>query len=743
MGPLKWGIGKLIANSAKLPVVVPIYHTGIQETMPQNRENQLIHFAPQFFENALITIQPGDPVPVQDLIDAYHAGARARAVARNQRRIEAVRAEMQRAGVPAAAIAEQLAPFEAQQRRWAAAAAAAGGAGDSGDASGSGGGVLGWLLRLFGVGTGAAAAAASGATSAAGATVPPLRGAAAGHRPAVANPALVPVNTVEEASDHTGASARVAGLSKPLSPAEAAAAEAAKRGPHQQQHEAMRRSVAELEAAAVHTAAAAAAAARETAVELETRIAATAREIEAQASELAARLRSLRAQKEANEAAAAAAAAAKRKDGKAAAAGAADAKAASAPAQPADSTAPAHHGSAAAVAAAAAAAEELPARIGAVMHDVAEEASAVMHDVAAEAKVVMHDVAEAVEHVTSRWRSSVSVPAPRSEPLSMFPRRTQAPPAAAAPPAAVAPPAAAAGKQESAEPSPEGSTASGPRRVRSSQLGAALQIADESAAAAAASAAAGSATGAPARPTATASELLARSAAASAASASSANGASGAAPSALDLYLSDDPVLEIIPTRTLRTGAIVPQFVEAPLRIKPPDHRFLTPAEAAQEEDFRLQLYSDIASRLEGALIALERQVLARRHAQGHVETRPMETPSLRYGPSHAPPTLPGLPREGEEEDAVISAQVRAIASGDGSSRAIAAAALGTSAGPQAGKVDTSASPVAQAIRRMFGGSKHVEVAPAPAPAAAAASASAAGASSAGPAASNAGVSIR
>lgn len=713
-------MGKLIANAAKLPIVVPIYHTGIQETMPQNRENQLIHFAPQFLESALITIQPGDPVPVQDLIDAYHAGARARAVARNQRRIEAVRAEMQRAGVPAAAINEQLAPLEAQQRRWAAAVGGAGAAG-SGAASGSDSGVFGWLWRLFGAGSSSSGPAAG---SAAPATPPPLRGAAAGKRPAVADPALVPFNTVDEASDHTGASARVAGISKPLSAAEAAAAAAAQLGPHQQQHEAMRRSVAELETAAANTAAAAAVAARETAVELEARIAATAREIESQASELAARLRSLRAQKEADDAAAAIA-----KDAKAAAAAAKEARAA------ADASAP--HSSAAAVAAAAAAAEELPARIGAVMHDVAEEASAVMHDVAAEAKTVMHDVAEAVEQATSRFRSSISVPAPPSHPMPLFPRRASTPApaaaAAAAPALTAAAPVdasvAAALAGEAASPD-AASTSTGPRRVRAVQLGAALQIADESAAAAAAS-------GSAAQPAATASELLSR---AAAASSSSPSGAASAATPLLPDLSDDDPVLEIIPTRTLRTGAVVPQFVEAPLRIKPPDHRFLTPSEAAEEEDFRLQLYSDIASRLEAALVVLERQVIARRHAQGHVESRPMETPSLRYGPPHAPPTLPGLPREGEEEDASVSAQMQAIAVGDGGSRAIAAAALGTSAGSgasSASKVDASPSPVAQAIRRMFGGSKHAEVAAAPAPVPAAAAA-AAGAATTAVSASNA-----
>lgn len=44
--------------------------------------------------------------------------------------------------------------------------------------------------------------------------------------------------------------------------------------------------------------------------------------------------------------------------------------------------------------------------------------------------------------------------------------------------------------------------------------------------------------------------------------------------------LSQLPVIEVVPTRTLPNGVVVPTYVEAPLRAKPPDHEFLTLDEA-------------------------------------------------------------------------------------------------------------------------------------------------------------------
>ena len=65
-------------------------------------------------------------------------------------------------------------------------------------------------------------------------------------------------------------------------------------------------------------------------------------------------------------------------------------------------------------------------------------------------------------------------------------------------------------------------------------------------------------------------------------------------------------------------------YIEAPLRAKPPDHDYLSPAEAAEEEERRLKLYADLSARVHDALLKLEGEVMAHRAAKGIVETRAM-----------------------------------------------------------------------------------------------------------------------
>jgi len=80
-----------------------------------------------------------------------------------------------------------------------------------------------------------------------------------------------------------------------------------------------------------------------------------------------------------------------------------------------------------------------------------------------------------------------------------------------------------------------------------------------------------------------------------------------------------------IPSRVLPSGVVLPAYNEPPLRVAPPDHEFLTPKEAWEEDENRLRLYSAIASRVEEHLHALEKEVMARRKAKGWVEKRPMQ----------------------------------------------------------------------------------------------------------------------
>jgi len=487
VGPIKWGVGKLVANAERTPLVVPIYHTGTNDIMPQSRDNELIASLP-VWRGVEITIQPGDPVPVSDLIANYHHHARLRALDRNRRR----EAEL------------------ARRRQWggSSSAAAASAAAADGAAPGAAAAAWSWWQpwtwwssgpRDAGVGPGKPSPLSTPPSGPLPVALPP---------PQPAGLRLEPTNTVEAAADHTGASAHVAGITVPVSAAQLQqeAAMRASGGADDMDAELVALWAAkarELASAASNMAAEVAAEVGVVAEEVKQEAAAAmsqathrAADIRARAAELIDRLR---------------------RTGTSTDAGGADVK----PSEAATPSTPAHN-------------------------------------------------ANPPDPLTpsERWRSSVSVPEPPRKVLSpTAPQQAEASVSADAPappatPSPVPVPAAAA-------------VASGPRRI----------------------------------PTAKAEDGLA-------------------------VTLSEAPVVEVVPTRTLRTGAVVPQFIDAPLRIKPPDHEYLTPAEAAAEEAIRLQLYSDIATRIHDCLAVLERQVFARRRARGVVERRPLETYSLPTGPN-------------------------------------------------------------------------------------------------------------
>ena len=69
----------------------------------------------------------------------------------------------------------------------------------------------------------------------------------------------------------------------------------------------------------------------------------------------------------------------------------------------------------------------------------------------------------------------------------------------------------------------------------------------------------------------------------------------------------------IVRARVHTTGVAIPSYIEHQLRIKPADHEELNATERLIEEQFRLQVYADIASRLQAALLELEDKVLATR----------------------------------------------------------------------------------------------------------------------------------
>jgi len=90
LGPLKWGVGKVVANAATAPVVLPVYHTGMAGVAPQNEENDVVGW--DLITPKRISIRVGDPLRVADLLEGYHAAACARAEARNAERERRLRA---------------------------------------------------------------------------------------------------------------------------------------------------------------------------------------------------------------------------------------------------------------------------------------------------------------------------------------------------------------------------------------------------------------------------------------------------------------------------------------------------------------------------------------------------------------------------------------------------------------------------------------------------------------------------
>lgn len=59
---LKWGIGRLIMESPVLPIVIPIYHYGFDEVLP--------NFPPYIVRTGKkITMNYGEPIDFTDIID--------------------------------------------------------------------------------------------------------------------------------------------------------------------------------------------------------------------------------------------------------------------------------------------------------------------------------------------------------------------------------------------------------------------------------------------------------------------------------------------------------------------------------------------------------------------------------------------------------------------------------------------------------------------------------------------------
>lgn len=67
IGTLKWGVGKLIAHAPVRPEIIPIFHTGMQNVVPENPiTRDVLKALPSTGHQ--ITLRAGPPVLVDDLI---------------------------------------------------------------------------------------------------------------------------------------------------------------------------------------------------------------------------------------------------------------------------------------------------------------------------------------------------------------------------------------------------------------------------------------------------------------------------------------------------------------------------------------------------------------------------------------------------------------------------------------------------------------------------------------------------
>ena len=66
---MRWGVAKMICTAAVTPIVLPFYHAGMEEIIPQNEKRKVISKIPQIGKKVSVTM--GNPIYVEDLVKEY------------------------------------------------------------------------------------------------------------------------------------------------------------------------------------------------------------------------------------------------------------------------------------------------------------------------------------------------------------------------------------------------------------------------------------------------------------------------------------------------------------------------------------------------------------------------------------------------------------------------------------------------------------------------------------------------
>eukprot|EP01133_Synstelium_polycarpum_P001016 gene1016-1156_t len=67
----KWGVGRLIAESKVSPIILPIYHKGLEQAMPLNAQGAVTIPIPRPFKRFEVFV--GEPFECDELVDAFKA----------------------------------------------------------------------------------------------------------------------------------------------------------------------------------------------------------------------------------------------------------------------------------------------------------------------------------------------------------------------------------------------------------------------------------------------------------------------------------------------------------------------------------------------------------------------------------------------------------------------------------------------------------------------------------------------